>query len=324
MAYFLLFLPYFSHHSFCSEDIKISQNPTLPVPNFSLLLNHISDLMRLWFLAFILFPVFTNTSFADNGPIGARASAMGGASATLSDVWAVQNNQAGIGFLKSPVFGAYYENRFLLKQLSTSAFAAAIPVKKGAFGLTYTGFGYSAFKETKIGLAYGMALTENFSAGIQLDYLNTRIADIYGKANALTAEIGFQGKLSKKVIVAGHIYNPNRAKMTTYNNEIIPMQIRMGIQYIFSEKVFVLAEAEKSSYSKINLKGGVEYIPAKDVYIRAGGASNPAQASFGVGVNMKGLKCDISSAYHSILGFSPQIGLSFSFGKPKATEEKPE
>ncbi|MFL5752547.1 MAG: hypothetical protein ACJ76F_04000 [Bacteroidia bacterium] len=261
---------------------------------------------------------------ADNGPIGARSSAMGGASATLSDVWSVQNNQAGMGFLKSPVFGAYYENRFLLKQLSTSAFVAAVPVKKGTFGLTYTGFGYSAYKETKLGLAYGMALSENFSVGLQLDYLNTRIADIYGKANAITGEIGFQGKLSKNVIVAAHVYNPSRAKITNYNNEIIPMQMRLGIQYIFSEKVFILAEAEKGSYSRINFKGGIEYLPAKDIYIRAGGASNPAQASFGLGVNMKGLKCDISSAYHSILGFSPQIGLSFSLGKTKVPEEKPE
>jgi len=262
--------------------------------------------------------------FADNGPIGARSAAMGGASVTLSDVWSVQNNQAGTGFLKSPVFGAYYENRFLLKQLSTSSFVTAIPIKKGCFGFTYTGFGYTAYKETKLGLAYAMPLSDNFSVGLQLDYLNTRIADIYGKANALTAEIGFQGKLSKHVIVAGHVYNPTRAKITNYNNEIIPMQLRFGIQYIFSEKVFATAEAEKGSYSKLNLKGGVEYCPAKEFYIRAGGASYPAQASFGVGVNLKGLKCDLSSAYHTILGFSPQIGLSYTFGKTKPAEEKPE
>lgn len=274
--------------------------------------------------AVIFFFVCVAHAYADNGPIGARAAGMGGASATLSDVWSVQNNQAGMGFLKSPVFGAYYENRFLLKQLSTSAFVAAVPVKKGTFGLTYTGFGYSAYKETKLGLAYGMALSENFSVGLQLDYLNTRIADIYGKANALTSEIGFQGKLSKHVIVAAHVYNPTRAKMTNYNNEIIPMQLRLGIQYTFSEKVIVLAEAEKSSYNKLNIRGGIEYLPAKEVYIRAGGSSSPAQASFGVGVNLKGLKCDLSSAYHSILGFSPQIGLSFVFGKAKTAEEKPE
>jgi hypothetical protein len=263
-------------------------------------------------------------AWCDNGPIGARSAAMGGASVTLNDVWSSQNNQAGLGFLKNPVFGAYYENRFLLKQLSTSAFAAALPIKRGAFGLTYTGFGYSAFKETKVGLAYGLSLSDYFSVGVQLDYLNTRIADIYGTAHAITGEIGFQGKLSKNVIVAGHLYNPNRAKITNYNNEVIPMQLRLGIQYIFSKKVFVITEAEKGSYSPINIKAGVEYAPVKEIYIRAGGASNPAQASFGMGVNLKSFKVDLSSAYHSVLGFSPQIGLSYTIGKNKDEEDKAE
>src|ERR1700741_125890 len=105
--------------------------------------------MRFRLLTIILLLFSANSFFADNGPIGARVSALGGASSTLSDVWSVQNNQAGIGFLKSPVFGAYYENRFLLKQLSTSSFVTAIPIKKGCFGVTYTVFGYTASNETQ-------------------------------------------------------------------------------------------------------------------------------------------------------------------------------
>ncbi len=260
---------------------------------------------------------------ADNNPVGARAAALGGASITLSDVFSSQNNQAGLGFLKKASVGAYYENRFLLKQLSYSSFVGAISIKKGTFGLTYTGFGYSAFKQSKLGLAYGLALSENFSAGVQMNYLSYRIGDIYGNASAFTVELGLQGKLSKNIIVAAHVYNPNRAKITDYNNEKLPSQLRFGIQYIFSEKLFAVAEAEKSSYNAVNFKGGIEYSPAKEFYLRAGATSNPAQASFGVGLNISSLKFDLSSAYHNVLGFSPQIGLSYVFGK-SSTEKTPE
>lgn len=260
---------------------------------------------------------------ADNNPVGARAAALGGASITLSDVYSSQNNQAGLGFLKKAGVGAYYENRFLLKQLSYSSFVGAMPIKKGTFGLTYTGFGYSAYKQSKLGLAYGIALSENFTAGVQMNYLSYRIGDIYGNASAFTVELGLQGKLSKNVIVAAHVYNPNRAKITDYNNEKLPSQLRFGIQYIFSDKLLAVAEAEKSSYNAVNFKGGLEYSPAKEFYLRAGATSNPAQASFGVGLNISSLKLDLSSAYHNVLGFSPQVGLSYVFGK-SSTEKTPE
>ena len=82
-----------------------------------------------------------------------------------------------------------------------------------------------------------------------------------------------------------------------------------------SKKVFLVAEAEKTSAQKFNVKGGIEYNPSSLVYLRVGGATYPTQASFGIGVNYQGLKIDISSMYHSILGLSPQIGLSYAFGK---------
>ena len=98
----------------------------------------------------------------------------------------------------------------------------------------------------------------------------------------------------------------------------VPTIFKFGAQYIFSPKVFIVAEAEKTSAQKINIKGGIEYNPSSLIYIRVGGASYPTQASFGVGVNYNGLKIDMSSAYHSVLGLSPQIGLSYAFGKDKS------
>ena len=261
--------------------------------------------------------------FAQNAQVGARAAALGGASVTLSDVYSAQNNQAGLGFMTNAAAGAYYENRFLIKQLSYSSVVGALPIKRGTFGLTYTGFGYSAFKQSKFGLGYGMKLGENISAGVQLNYLSYRIGDaFYGNASTFCVEMGLQGKLSKNVIVAAHLYNPNRAKITEYNNEKIPSQLRVGLQYTFSKQLLILAEAEKGTYSNINFKGGVEYAPAKEFYLRAGMSSYPVQASFGVGVKLEGLKFDLSSSYHNILGFSPQVGMSYVFGKEKEPKDK--
>ena len=277
------------------------------------------------------FLLISFSAFSSNGdgPVGARSAALGHASVTLQDIWSTRNNQGCLGFLRQAQFGAFYENRFFIKELTQSGFAAIVPVKKGTFGVCYSSLGYKLYRESQLSLSYGIKLSESISAGVAFDYLNTKIADTYGQSHALTGSFGITAKLLPQVIIATHIYNPFRAKITDYNHEKIPTIFKIGAQYIFSKKVCLLIEAEKASGKTINVKAGIEYMPAKLVYIRAGASSSPTQAAFGLGVNYKGLKIDLSSLYHSILGLSPQIGLSYAFGKvktkaPGTVTEEPE
>jgi len=266
----------------------------------------------------LLIAPFSLLASNGEGPVGARSAALGHASSCLTDVWSARNNQGSLGFVRQAEAGAFYENRFFVKELTQSGFSAAMPLKKGTFGLSYTGMGYKLYRESQVSLAYGMKLSETISAGVSFDYLNTKIADIYGQANAFTGSVGLTAKLLPQVTVSTHIYNPFRTKITNYNNEKVPTIYKFGAQYIFSKKVFLVAEAEKTSLQKINIKGGIEYNPSSLVYIRVGAASYPTQAAFGVGVNYNGLKIDVSSMYHNVLGLSPQIGLSYAFGKDKS------
>lgn len=273
--------------------------------------------MNTYILPLIL---ISGSIFSSNGegPLGARSAALGHASSTLRDVWSTHNNQGSIGFLRQTEAGAFCENRFFLKELTRSGFATVVPVKKGSFGLCYSSIGYKLYRESQLSLSYGIRLSEHISAGIAFDYLNTKIADIYGHGQAFTGSFGLTAKLLPQLTIATHIYNPFRVKMTNYNNEKVPTIFKTGVQYMFTQKVFLMAEAEKTSAQPINIKAGIEYIPVKTVYIRAGGCSYPTQAAFGIGINYKGLKIDLSSMYHSVLGLSPQVGLSYAFGKEKA------
>ena len=249
----------------------------------------------------------------ENQSYGARSGAIGNASVTLSDCWSAFNNQAGLGFVKGIEVGTFYENRFLLKQLSAEAFAFALPVKGGAFGLSYSSFGYSAYSENKYALAFGKSFGENISAGIQLDYLTTKIAENYGSKGVLAAEAGVLFKATQKLSIGIHAYNLSRAKLADYDNERVPTVLRLGLQYKFSDKVYIAVETEKDMDKKAILKVGAEYMVAKVLYVRAGLASNPSLSCFGFGIHLKGFKLDITSTYHSVLGFSPQIGLGYSF-----------
>ena len=257
----------------------------------------------------------------DNSPLGSRSAGMGNVSVSLFDVWSVQNNQAGLGFQRTFAGGIAYENPFLVKELSTRALGLAVPVKGGTFGVLVSNFGYSLYRENKAGLSFGKAFGEKISAGISVDYFGTAISE-YGKKNSFTAEMGILAKPLKNLTLGAHIFNPLRTKILEYSDERIPTILRLGFNYKFSEKVFVAVETEKDIAKKSMVKAGLEYKPIRVLYLRAGVASNPSLSCFGMGISMNQFRLDISSTYHSTLGFSPQVSLIYQLEKIAKTDSQ--
>lgn len=249
----------------------------------------------------------------DNFPVGSRSASMGNASVTLSDLWSAQHNQAGLANVKSITAGLYVENVYMQSGLNIGALAVAIPAIGGTFGVSTTYFGNELYKDTKFGLAYGKTFGPKFSAGIQMDYLLTTLAENYGSAGAFTFEGGILVALTDKLKAGIHIFNPIRAKLSLNNDERIPTIFRSGISYTFSEKVLVCAEVEKDIDYDPVIKGGVEYHMIPQLYLRAGIATNPTLSSFGFGLELKKLKLDFSTSIHQTLGISPKFGATYSF-----------
>ncbi len=253
-------------------------------------------------------------SATDNPPLGARTQGMAGCGAALNaDLWGVQNNQASLAGLEKFQAGIFYESRFMMSDLGMKAFAAGMPTKYGSFGLNVNSFGYSAYNEMKAGIAYGRKLGEHFSMGVQLDYFNTHLGENYGNSSTVGGEIGIMAEPVKNLTVGLHLFNPTRSKISGNVTERIPTIMRFGMSYKFSEQVFIIAEAEKDVDYKTTFRGGLEYRPLPAFYIRAGAASNPGLVAMGFGVALKKFRLDIASSFHSVLGFSPSVGLQYGF-----------
>ncbi len=251
----------------------------------------------------------------DNTHFGARSAALGNASVTLSDVWSAHHNQAGLGFITKACAGVSYENRFLVPELGLSGAVVALPLKekRGTFGLSIRKFGYSQYSESKIGLGFGRAFGEHLSIGMQINYQNVQFADVYGSKTAFTVEAGAIYKLSPVLTVAAHVFNPNRSRLTELDQDRLPVAMRFGLRYQFSNMVFIAAETEKDSYNKPVFRAGIEYMAGSVLYLRAGMGSQPISSSFGFGLKLKKLQIDMAGNFHPVLGFSPQFSLTYQF-----------
>lgn len=265
-------------------------------------------------LLFFFFPLLVFGG-NENTHYGARSAGMAHSSVTLYDVWSVHHNQAGLAWLEAPTAGVFFQNRFTLKELSQSGVAFAYPIKGGTFGLSYAGFGYQLYRENKIGLAYSMKFSDRISGGVQLNYHSLRLGNTYGQGNTFSVEAGIQAKITEKFTAGVHLFNPTRAKLVTFNDERIPTIFRFGVNYAVSEKVLLTGEAEKDIDFDAVFRAGLEYKTGNQFFLRTGIATNPGLISFGFGYWNKGLKVDLATSYHQVLGFSPEIGLSYRFNK---------
>jgi hypothetical protein len=246
---------------------------------------------------------------------GSRSQGIAGASVCLSDVWSVNNNQAGLALLSQAEAAFYYQNPYLLNAFQHLGFALALPFKTGAFGLAISDFGYSLYQQTSAGLAYAIKLGNYFSCGVRLDYLNTTIAEGYGTSGTLAGEAGIMARISPALSIGAQLYNPTRSRLATYNGEQIPTSFRLGVLYLVSPLVHLCLETEKNTLQNANLKTGLEYLPNKLITIRCGVATSPATCSFGSSLRYQQVCFDISSSWQPTTGFIPSVGVNYFFQK---------
>lgn len=265
-----------------------------------------------WCGRLILFLLISLLGFnltAQYNVYGARAAGFGNSSVSLQGINAVFTNQAGLTSVEKLSALAFVGQRYFISELKDFRFGAALPTRSGTFGISAGQFGMEEFKQQKIGFSYARRMLENLSFGAQFDYVNLRIAE-YGSRGVLTFEAGLLIQISRQLMAGTHLFSP--AKVELAKGESLPTIYRFGFSYLPSEKVVLSLELEKEISFPLRFKSGFEYRAASSIYLRGGINISPNVATMGLGYTLKsGIRIDIATQYHQIIGFSPVAGISF-------------
>jgi len=251
--------------------------------------------------------------------LGARFAGMGGTGLTLTDLWSIRMNPAGIAGIERATAGLFYQQHFLSEELASQALGVALPLGKGVLGIGADRFGYSLYNETRGSITYAMPLGEGLRAGVQMDYLGVRLGENYGSTGTVVAELGMQARITDALWIGAHLYNPTRARLGTSTeggvpvDERIPTLLRAGFAYTFSDKLLMTLEAEKDIDRPERVRAGIEYRPHEVLYLRTGISSAPTGSHFGVGVHLDKVDIDMAVAVRSQLGPTPMLNLNYRF-----------
>lgn len=253
-------------------------------------------------------------AFEAHGRAGARQTGMGGASVSLADVWSLTNNPAGIAALQSTSAGIAFQNRFFMKELSQRSGVVAMPSSLGTFGLGFTQFGYRLYNENFVRLAYARNLHPNFRAGLGFNYIYVQAGNEYPARQAVAFELGVQQRINRQLSMGAYLFNPARAGISENTNDRLPMVMRFGLGFHFTDQLYGLAEVEKQSDRKPDIRAGLEY-QYQQFFLRTGVAVNPSIFTFGMGMHMGSFSIDISAGLHQQLGTTLQAGMQFNLNK---------
>lgn len=270
----------------------------------------------------LLFSLILSISFAFGGnepqPLGARRAGMGGAfTAVRGDIWAMAANPAGLSDLKNMQVGLYLERRFMLKEINSGAFAFGMPFQEKHFaGLDFNSFGFGAYNESRLGLAYATTIIPKISFGAKFNVVHTSIQE-YGAITRFVLDAGISSQITKSLSLGFSIFNASQTYLRKDIFEKVPTTLNLGLAWRVSNKVLALADFSKNEQYPFSFKGGLEYRPMDILYIRAGMSTKPVNLSMGLGLNWKNANFDFAATYHEQLGLSPHFGLSYSFGKEK-------
>ena len=264
---------------------------------------------------FALLIILSTTSASQSGrfPLGARNSALGGATVSVSDSWSLFNNIAGIGSLNDDAVLFSYQNRFGLKELQTIGAGFIRDLGSASIGLGTYRFGDDLFSEQKINLGIAHRL-DNFSLGINFNYLQYNISKV-GTKGALSIEMGGIAFLSDKVSIGANVFNINQTYLNKENRERIPVVMKAGIAFRPNEDLLLALETEKEIDFKDVIRIGVEYNLIKNIAVRTGLSTDPFIGNFGFGFNPTAFQFDYAFSNRAVLGSIHEVSLSYQISR---------
>jgi hypothetical protein len=245
-------------------------------------------------------------------PAGARSAALGNAAVTSTNVFAAYNNQAALGFMDKTVAAIDYQNRFLVSDLHLASAVFAMPIPyAGTMGISFCSFGTSPYNELRMGIALGKRLSEHISIGAQIDYNQITIAE-YGSTGAITAEAGILAHPLNNLWVGAHVYNFTYSRFfSSQYREQLPVIFNLGLGYQIITTTSLFVQSEFRSGQNARLKAGIEHFLLPAFAVRIGTTLKPLELFAGVGYTYRSLVIDFAFAHHEMLGYSPQLSLSY-------------
>ncbi len=249
-----------------------------------------------------------------SGPV---SQALANIRALDKSAWAVFNNSATLANQQYIAFGASYQMRFNIEELSSRSLIAIVPNKHGVFSGAVLQSGYKKSLLSRYAIAYSRTFAKSTAAFVQYNYLTHHIEGTE-RSDGFFSSTGLIQSVSKNIQFGVLIINPEQSAITYGGTAYsLPTLFNIGLQWSDNNWAQVFTEIEKELDKKPVYKTAVELNFNHQFFIRFGIKGQPVEFSFGTGYSFSNLSIDAGFLYHQQLGLSSGIGIIYSFKQLK-------
>lgn len=250
---------------------------------------------------------------------GARSASLAGAYTAVSDdAEAIWWNPGGLRLVNSIRIDSSYTNLYGLSDLNQINFSFILPtLSLGSWGLGYSSFGSSDYKETDIRLGFAAGLGPGVFFGTNLKSNSVSIDGGDESGGAFAMDTGLVGNITPDYTLGISVYNINRPSMASNPTEYLQQRLMMGLSATPVESVALSLDMHKVKDKDWEERIGLEF-PVSSVFrMRAGIQTRPSRFSFGFGVDWGIFTLNYANLSHSTLDTQHL----FSFQANFASEE---
>jgi hypothetical protein len=246
------------------------------------------------------------------------------ASTTVADASVAENkayaafqNPAAVASVNLLTLGISYENKYIINELAVKSISFVLPTNfvNIAAQASYTGF--NLYNELLGGIALSRNFGNVFQFGVQANYYSVYFAEVNKRYATFIPQLGAMILLSPAVNIGFSCFNPSQIVLKTASTpKIIPAVFSLGAKWTMSSSFDILLQLDKNLSAGYRIAGGFEY-QLKNVLTIQTGAYHAQYLvpTLGFGCQLKGLKMNLSTNLHPVLGLNSRAAVYYSFGK---------
>jgi len=241
-----------------------------------------------------------------------RSLGMGGNEVTQSSLF----NPAIVSLSTNSHVDFEYFNRYGLKELSSlsgtfSYYNNYVPLAFNVFS-----FGYDDYRESMFRFSLSKQLSDKWFLGVSFQYSLIQIKYYEEQLGRFSTDVGFLFNPVDDVLIGVLISDLPSVKINDENintNSFNNYLIQIGFQYKVINTVLIAASLGHNNRKNIYPDLGIEFEPYENVFVRAGMEGDLVMPTVGVGYKYSDFNINTAFTYHSVLGISSGIGISYSF-----------
>ena len=234
---------------------------------------------------------------------------IGRSGAVGTDGWSLFSNPSGLATVSYTSAGIGYYSGFNIKELSSRAAFAVLPLPWITAGAGMVHFGFEHYSLQQFSIATGREMAPWLKMGLRFNYFLRRQTGCETEG-LMTLDGGLQVMPHPRVTVGFYVVNSAQQKWHLPDwDEVQPSVVAVALQYNPSALLKMELGLTKQTDFLPEVSFGIDFLVHKQVLLRGAVASEPLRLGLGTGLNWRNVTFDMGLKHHATLGFSSSFGI---------------